>query len=80
MDTTEPIRRILTAAINETPESREALEKRYGDVWDTQTLAKEFEVKGFMAPFVVVRRKSDGASGSLMFQHNPRYYFKFQAD
>jgi hypothetical protein len=31
-----------------------------------------------MAPFVVVRRRSDGQEGSLMFQHWPRYYFLFE--
>jgi hypothetical protein len=33
-----------------------------------------------MAPFVVVRRKSDGVKGSMMFQHMPRYYFSFRED
>jgi hypothetical protein len=40
----------------------------------------KFEVKGFMAPYVIVRRKSDDAVGSLEFQHEPRYYFSFQED
>jgi hypothetical protein len=31
-----------------------------------------------MAPFVVVRRLSDGQKGSLEFQHHPRFYFNFQ--
>ena len=31
-----------------------------------------------MAPLVVVRRKSDGVKGSLMFQHSPRFYFGFE--
>ena len=51
-----------------------------GRVWDTQELGKDFEVTGFMAPFVVVRRKSDGVKGSLMFQHSPRFYFDFTED
>ena len=29
------------------------------------------------SPLVVVRRRSDGVRGSLMFQHNPRFYFSF---
>ncbi len=33
-----------------------------------------------LAPYVVVRRKSDGQKGSLEFQHHPRYYFRFQLD
>jgi hypothetical protein len=43
-------------------------------------LQEEFEVLGFVAPFVVVRRKSDGQKGSLMFQHRPRFYFSFRPD
>jgi hypothetical protein len=41
-------------------------------------LSDDFEVIGFMAPVVVVRRNSDGQKGSLMFQHNPRFYFSFE--
>ena len=48
--------------------------------WNTQELSAEFEVIGFMAPFVVVRRKSDGAKGSMEFTHSPRFYFNFMAD
>jgi hypothetical protein len=29
---------------------------------------------------VVVRRKADGAKGSLEFQSAPRYYFNFEPD
>lgn len=75
MDPTETIRRELVAEINAEPGSREALEKEHGQVWDTEQLRAEFEVKGFMAPFVVVRRKKDSVLGSLSFQHNPRFYF-----
>jgi hypothetical protein len=56
------------------------LEKEYGQVWDTQELTRDYEVKGFMAPFIVVKRKSDGALGSLMFQHMPRFYYGFTKD
>ena len=50
------------------------------EIWDTAALQETFEVLGFMAPFVVVRRKADGAKGSLMFTHSPRYYFGWQLD
>jgi hypothetical protein len=63
--------------INADTSSRDVLEKQHGKVWDTQELGQEFEVTGFMAPFVVVRRKSDGVVGSLMFRHSPRFYFSF---
>jgi len=76
-DETETIRRERLAEINAKPGSREALASEYGQVWDAQELAGEFEVIGFMAPFVVVRRKVDGMKGSLEFQHNPRFYFNF---
>jgi hypothetical protein len=77
-DPTEPIRRQRLAEINSEPGSREALAAIYGQVWDTQQLGEEFEVIGFMAPYVVVRRKADGVKGSLEFQHSPRFYFNWQ--
>ena len=77
-DPTEPIRRQRMAEINAVPGSRDALESEYGQVWDTSELARDFIVVGFMAPLVVVKRKSDGQKGSLEFQHNPRFYFHFQ--
>src|SRR5271166_29121 len=77
-DPTEPIRRKRLVEINAEPGSREALEAQYGKVWDTQELAEDFEVIGFMAPLVVVRRRVDGVKGSLYFQHDPRFYFNFQ--
>jgi hypothetical protein len=43
--------------------------------WTTEQLQADFDVLGFAAPFVVVRRKSDGAKGSLEFVHAPRRYF-----
>lgn len=79
-DPTEPIRRERLVEINAEPGSREALEAQYGKVWDTTELSEDFEVLGFMAPLVVVRRKSGGERGSLEFQHNPRFYFNFQPE
>ena len=77
-DPTESARRELLAEINAQPGSREALEAAHGQVWNTEELARDFEVLGFSAPLVVVRRKSDGAEGSLFFQHSPRFYFDFE--
>lgn len=77
----ETSRRILTAVVNADPGSREALEAKYGEVWDTEQLQEEFEVLGFGSPFVVVRRRSaDQIRGSLMFQHSPRFYHSFKSD
>jgi hypothetical protein len=80
MDATEDIRRTLAVQVNTNPSDRTALEAQYGQVWDTAELARDFVVEGFMAPYVVVRRKADGALGSLMFQHHPRYYFDWVQD
>ena len=76
-DSTESIRREMVNEINSDPGSRETLEKEYGQVWDTDELGRDFEVTGFMAPFVVVKRKANGVKGTLMFQHSPRFYFDF---
>lgn len=78
-DPTESIRREMLAEINSEPGSREALEAEHGQVWDTKQLSEDFEVIGFAAPLIVVRRKADGVKGSLFFQHNPRFYFDFEA-
>lgn len=77
-DPTEHVRRELLVEINAEPGSREYLEARHGPVWDTGQLAQDFEVLGFMAPVVVVRRRFDGVKGSLFFQHHPRFYFGFE--
>lgn len=48
--------------------------------WTTDELREQFDVEGFAAPYVVVRRKSDGQRGSLQFVQNPgeaRVYFGF---
>ena len=78
IDPTEAIRRERLAEINAEPNSREALEAEYGQVWDTQQLRQDFEVIGFLAPLVVVRRRLDGVKGSLEFRHSPRFYFRFE--
>ncbi len=48
--------------------------------WDTEQLQQDFEVLGFQAPFVVVRRRTDGVRGSLQFDHAPRVYYAWQED
>ena len=81
-DPTEPARRALVEAINKEPFTREHLESVYGkgNVYDSDELTKHFNVQGFAAPFVIVHRKSDGAVGTLTFQHDPRLYWDFQED
>lgn len=77
-DPTESKRRKMVGDINSQPRDRVALEAAYGDVWSTDEMRERFEVLGFGAPLCIVKRKSDGQKGSLMFQHHPRLYFQFQ--
>jgi hypothetical protein len=85
-DETEEIRHGRLVTINGAVESddptteRGRLEAQHGQVWDTAQLAEHFEVLGFAAPYVVVRRRSDQRKGSLEFQHLPRFYFNFVVD
>ena len=79
-DPTENIRRQMVAEINAKPGSREYLEAKHGKVWSTSELQEEFEALGFMAPFIIVRRRSDQLRGSLMFQGSPRFYFDFKPE
>lgn len=77
LDDTEGMRKDLQAEINAVAAERAALKARHGQIWSTSELTDDFDVLGFGAPFVIVRRKSDGTKGSLAFQHSPRYYFDF---
>ena len=77
-DPTETTRRQMVEEINHDPGSRPGLENKFGQVWDTDQLGNDFSVTGFMAPFVVVKRRSDGKVGTLTFQHDPRFYFSFE--
>ena len=76
-DSTVAVRWDRLLAINARSRERAALEAEFGEVWDPNELAAQFEVLGFLAPYVVVRRKVDRAKGSLEFQHDPRFYFQF---
>jgi hypothetical protein len=74
-DPTESIRRTMI----ETGQPYDDLSRAmlYGKLWSIDELRQEFDVLGFLAPFVVVRRKSDGANGTCEFIHSPRVYFNF---
>ena len=74
-DDTEELRRALIAS-GQVERDLERAEQ----TWTTEELREQFEVIGFLAPFLAVVRKSDGAKGSLEFRHSPRVYFNFVAD
>ncbi len=77
-DPTESIRRIMVSAINDIPGNRKQLEEEHGKIYDTKEVSAEFEITGFAAPFVIVRRWSDNKRGTMVFQDQPRYYFNFK--
>jgi hypothetical protein len=79
-DPTEAARRMMVDEINSKVNTRTSLEAEHGQVWDTDEMTTEFQAVGFMAPFVVVNRRSDGVKGSLEFSHSPRFYFNFQEE
>lgn len=74
-DPTEAARRELLPTM---PDELRAVVARGERVWSTDELREEFDVEGFAAPFVVVRRRADGVRGSLEFTHRPRWYFNFE--
>jgi hypothetical protein len=74
-DETEPVRRAL---IPQMPAELRARVHAGERVWNPKQMLIEFDVLGFQAPFVVAQRKSDGAKGSLMFTHSPRFYFGWE--
>ena len=76
----ETLRHERLVILNVDPGDRAMLEQRHGRIWDPRELAKDFIVQGYLAPLVVVRRKTDNLIGSLEFQHNPRYYFNWEVD
>ncbi len=76
MDETETFRRNMLA--NGAPEADLAEVIKNGEErWDTEALRREFDVKSFAAPFVIVQRKSNGQKGQLEFTHSPRVYFNW---
>ena len=79
-DPTESIRRKRLVEINAEPGSRDALEAKYGQVWDTQQLAENFQVIGFWPRSWWSVANRDGVKGSLEFQHHPRLYWGFVED
>ena len=50
------------------------------NTWNTTELQEEFRVLSFSAPYVRVKRRSDGQEGVMEFTHSPRVYFDFVPD
>lgn len=84
-DQTETIRKVMIGLINngyseDEAERKAQLISQYGEdnVWDTGELETQFVVESFLAPFCMVRRRSDNKVGTVNFTHSPRFYFDFQ--
>ena len=80
VDSTETLRRDRLVCLNASRAQRATLEQRYGRVWNTVELGRDFVVLGYLAPYVVVDRKADRSRGSLEFQDHPRFYFNWEED
>ena len=65
-DTTEALRRAMIESGQ--PQQICAKAERH---WTTDQLREDFIVHGFLAPFIVVTRKSDGVKGSMEFTTRP---------
>lgn len=65
---------------NTTPaRSREQIEQQHGQVWDSFTLARDFDIESFAPGHgkVNVIRRADGKRGTVEYQHEPRFYWGF---
>ena len=57
--------------------SPKEIEKLDVEKLTTAQMSEKYSVESFLAPLVIVTRKSDGVRGSMEFSHNPRFYFNF---
>ena len=78
IDETETIRREMVADNQRRPWTRPDLEAKHGQVWDTANCKNDFEVIGFAAPFVVVKRRSDGSKGQSHVPEQPPLLLQLQ--
>jgi len=79
MSTSDPTEQARRDLLPEMPAALRAVSAAGGQIWTTDQMREDFEVLGFQAPYVVVRRRSDGVKGSLQFTHQPRHYFGWEA-
>ena len=63
---------------NEDLTIRHYLEEIYGQVWNAEELARDFEIGDHMKPLVIVVRKADRKRGTMVYRDKPRYYHSFQ--
>lgn len=76
----EALRKTTAQIINSNPKSREELESLFIKVYDTTEMIESFSPISFAAPFIYVVEKATGKKGTLIFQHNPRFYYSFEEE
>ncbi len=81
-DPTEHLRKERIVSIQDSDNSRQALQSRVGQTWNTSELQENFEALGFLAPYIVVRRKVDQIKGSMEFciSDGERVYHSFEPE
>lgn len=69
--------RALQTSLETKPATRKELEYEFGEVWDENEFMMQFENLGYRPPFVIVRHLISGERGTVLFQNQPRFYFRF---
>lgn len=65
---------------NATQYDLERAVEEWGRCFTTAELTQRFNVKGFSMGFVVVTDRETGETGTLDFQHSPRFYHSYRTD
>lgn len=76
----DPSEKARAAILPLMPALADQYKKAGEETWTTEEFRRDFEAISFLAPFVSVRRRSDGVKGTLMFDHHPRVYFNWAED
>ena len=77
-DPTFQMRQRWNEQINDRVRSRQELEEIWGQVIDHLEMRRRFNQFFFANPVLVCRRKSDGQRGTMLFQWQPRFYFRWK--
>ena len=59
------------------PDVHQAIQED-GECWTTEEVQEDFEITGFMAPFVTAVKRETKEKGTLVFVHRPRVYYGWQ--
>ena len=51
-----------------------------GKTWSTAELQRDFVVRSFLAPYVLVTERASGRKGTLLFRNIPRTYYDWKPE